>query len=176
MEKKYYKIGETFEFEWKELEVIKSKSCDGCFFDNARDFCSAYSCYPHERQDEISVNFKEIGIAQPFLNKLANQASFTALSRGKNMDNFLEDLQSEIAEFENSKLAENVNVLEPLLRLSNNIEDDYFVKVYEKNFKNTSQDELMDIIITCMSKAQDMGIDIDTWIKAKMKYNSLRRD
>lgn len=176
MEKKYYKVGEQFEALGKELEVVESKSCAGCFFENAQGYCGEYSCFKEERQDQISVTFKEIGIVIPFLNKLAKQALSTALSRGKNINNFIEDLQSEIAEFESSKLAENVNVLEPLLRLSNNIEDDYFVKVYEKNFKNTSQDELMDIIITCMSKAKDMGIDIDTWMSAKMKYNSLRRD
>ena len=110
------------------------------------------------------------------LNQLAKQALSTALSRGKNIDSFLEDLQSEIEELKNSTSAENVNILEPILRPSNNIEDDYFVKVYEKNFKNTTQDELMDVIIACFSKAESLGMDIHTWISAKMKYNSLRKD
>ena len=176
MEKKYYKVGETFEFEGKELEVVKETDfCTNCYFEESI-LCDDYACFSQHREDKESVVFKEIEMEQPFLNKLAKQAHATALSRGKNMDNFLKDLQSEIKELKSSMLADNVNVLEPLLRPSNNIEDDYFVKVYEKNFKNTSQDELMDIIITCMSKAQDMGIDIDTWLQAKMKYNSLRRD
>lgn len=110
------------------------------------------------------------------LNQLAKQALSTALSRGKNIDNFLEDLQSEVEELKNSTLAENENILEPILRPSNNITDEYFLKVYEKNFKNTTQDELMDVVIICFSKAESLGMDIHTWINAKMKYNSLRKN
>lgn len=45
---------------------------------------------------------------------------------------------------------------------------------FEKLFKDTFEDELADIMIRVMDLAAYKGIDLETHIKAKMKYNSMR--
>jgi NTP pyrophosphatase (non-canonical NTP hydrolase) len=52
-------------------------------------------------------------------------------------------------------------------------ETDWFEK-FEKDIKNTFDDELADAIIRLLDLAEKMGIDMDWHIKAKMIYNSQR--
>jgi hypothetical protein len=49
-------------------------------------------------------------------------------------------------------------------------------KMFEAKIKNSEGDELADIIITAAAGARKMGIDIESHIIAKMRYNSLRED
>lgn len=56
------------------------------------------------------------------------------------------------------------------------LSDEDFVKQYESLFKNTIQDELSDIFITTLGTSKVINMDIESWVKAKMKYNKLRRD
>lgn len=64
------KIGETFEFEGKTLQVkeIAHISCDGCFFDEQRIPCSKYVagyCASKFRTDKKEVIFVEVKDEQP---------------------------------------------------------------------------------------------------------------
>lgn len=47
-------------------------------------------------------------------------------------------------------------------------------KNFEKNIKNSEEDEIADIIIRCLDYCGGFNIDIDWHIEQKLKYNSLR--
>lgn len=54
-------------------------------------------------------------------------------------------------------------------------EDDKDFKYYfESNVKDTFEDELADVIIRALDLAGSKGIDIESHVLAKMRYNSLR--
>ena len=52
--------------------------------------------------------------------------------------------------------------------------DEIFKEVFESEVKDTFEDELADIMIRVMDLAFNESIDLETHIKAKMRYNSLR--
>ena len=174
MEKKYYKVGETFEFEGKKLEVVKETDfCTNCYFEESI-LCDDYACFSQEREDEESVVFKEIEIEQPLINKLANQAYETATKRGQIKDKethyWVEDIQGELNELKDAEFCTHE------MNIDLELSDEDFIKQYESLYKNTIQDELSDIFITTLGTSKVINVDIESWIKAKMKYNSLRRD
>lgn len=53
-------------------------------------------------------------------------------------------------------------------------ETDKFKEGFEFAVKDTFEDELADIMIRVMDLAQFKGIDLESHIQAKMRYNSLR--
>lgn len=55
-----------------------------------------------------------------------------------------------------------------------NIPDEEFKKIFEKEVKNTFEDELADAMIRIMDLTYARGIDIAWHIQAKMRYNSMR--
>lgn len=55
-----------------------------------------------------------------------------------------------------------------------NSSDEYFKAQFKGNIKDTFEDELADAIIRCLDLAAHKGIDIESHVRAKMRYNSLR--
>lgn len=53
-------------------------------------------------------------------------------------------------------------------------EDVLFKAGFQDNIKDTFEDELADIMIRVMDLAEYKGIDLESHIAAKMRYNSLR--
>lgn len=51
---------------------------------------------------------------------------------------------------------------------------DQFKSIFEGTVKNTFEDELADVLIRTLDLAAHLGIDIETHIDLKMKYNSTR--
>ena len=49
-----------------------------------------------------------------------------------------------------------------------------FKNEFEKSVKNTFEDELADVMIRVMDLAAFKGIDLESHIKAKMRYNAMR--
>lgn len=49
-------------------------------------------------------------------------------------------------------------------------------KAFSDNMKNTTPDELADIILVALSSAVELGFDIEYHIREKLAYNSLRAD
>lgn len=49
-----------------------------------------------------------------------------------------------------------------------------FQKAYVDNVKGTFEEELADIVIRCLDMAAFKGIDIESHVAAKMRYNTLR--
>ena len=54
------------------------------------------------------------------------------------------------------------------------VKDEDFKASFEQNVKDTFQDELADIMIRVMDLAAFKGVDLESHIKAKMRYNALR--
>ena len=52
--------------------------------------------------------------------------------------------------------------------------DSWYKTYFENAVKDTFEDELADIMIRVMDLAAFKGVDLETHIKAKMRYNSLR--
>ncbi len=53
-------------------------------------------------------------------------------------------------------------------------DDKDFIDSFENNVKDSFQDELADIIILVMSLSKHESIDLESHVKAKMRYNELR--
>ena len=71
---------------------------------------------------------------------------------------FIERKIANIAEFQNIDMESN----------------SMFIELFEKFMKNSEGDELADIIIVCMAAAIELGIDIESHVIQKLKYNALR--
>jgi NTP pyrophosphatase (non-canonical NTP hydrolase) len=52
--------------------------------------------------------------------------------------------------------------------------DSWYKNYFEASVKDTFEDELADIMIRVMDLAAFKNVDLETHIKAKMRYNSLR--
>lgn len=56
-----------------------------------------------------------------------------------------------------------------------NIESDSeFREAFLEDIKDTKEDELADIIVRCLDYAGCQGMDLEAYVMAKMRYNSLR--
>lgn len=53
-------------------------------------------------------------------------------------------------------------------------DDDVFKPAFEKGVKDTFEDELADVVIRVLDLAAFRGIDLESHIKAKMRYNAMR--
>jgi len=53
-------------------------------------------------------------------------------------------------------------------------DDSVFKEVFSHDVKNTFEDELADVIIRVLDLCAFKGIDIESHIKAKMRYNAMR--
>lgn len=84
------------------------------------------------------------------------------------------------------KLREEVDELETgfICKLTSDIKafddadtfsDKEWMARFESEIKNTQGDELADIVITALSSAVELGIDIERHIKNKLIYNEWRR-
>lgn len=55
-----------------------------------------------------------------------------------------------------------------------NIPDSEFIKIFEKEVKNSWEDEMADIVIRVMDMMYNRGADLEWHIKQKMRYNKTR--
>ena len=53
-------------------------------------------------------------------------------------------------------------------------DDEYFKTQFENRVKNTFEDELADVVIRVLDLCAFKHIDIESHIKAKMRYNAMR--
>lgn len=108
------------------------------------------------------------------LNKLQRIANKQAIKLGYKTDkeSILDKLLIELEELKEAKKQNNVS----MSYTASCIRDDkQFVKYYEKNLKDTTQDEAPDIILVILSYLQDEGLDSETLLMNKMRYNRLRK-
>lgn len=111
------------------------------------------------------------------INKLSKQVHANAKEKGfytsdRNIGEMLALIHSEVSE---ALEADRKNRY-ATGRVSDLIELDSesFTNSFEKDVKNTFEDELADIVIRVMDLAAYKNIDLESHIKAKMKYNTSR--
>jgi NTP pyrophosphatase (non-canonical NTP hydrolase) len=112
------------------------------------------------------------------INKLAQQVHENAKSKGffdepKNIGEMLCLIHSEVSEaLEADRKSHYCPVnIEGVYGWVN---DEDFIPHFKETVKNTFEDELADIVIRVMDLAAFKGIDLESHIKAKMRYNATR--
>lgn len=110
------------------------------------------------------------------LNELSKQIHENAKSKGffdneKNLGEMLCLIHSEVSE---ALEAVRTDKYCKSIRCNDFIIDEMFQTDFEIEVKNTFEDELADVIIRVLDLCAFKEIDIQSHIKAKMRYNSLR--
>jgi NTP pyrophosphatase (non-canonical NTP hydrolase) len=107
------------------------------------------------------------------LNMLQKKVHQITISLGYKHDkkNTIAALKRELKEFKKSKEQLDKNTS---FKISNVENDSNFKEFYEHLIKGTNEDEIPDIIIVLMSHCQENGIDLETILKNKIRYNRLR--
>lgn len=118
------------------------------------------------------------------LNELSQQIHKGNVERGfyedeKNIGEMLALIHSEVSEAlecdRNSRFAKREYLKQVLdIPIDNNVQLINFKNKFEGAIKDTFEDELADIIIRVLDLAAFRRIDIESHIRAKIKYNSTR--
>jgi hypothetical protein len=117
-----------------------------------------------------------------------------AINRGFKVDreSILAKLDEEIQELKESSPADEFIVNHPVFHdkttqdialcffknkpIRNKSEDRYNADFYEDYFKDTEIGELGDIITVCITRLQELGINVESLIETIAIYNELRED
>lgn len=91
----------------------------------------------------------------------------------KNIGEMLALIHSEVSEALESD-RKNKMTSSNIVAVNGWVYNNDFKVSFEKNVKDTFEDELADIMIRVMDLAAFKNIDLEEHIKAKMRYNSLR--
>jgi NTP pyrophosphatase (non-canonical NTP hydrolase) len=122
------------------------------------------------------------------INNLAQEIHENAKSKGffddeKNIGEMLCLIHSEVSEAleadRNNKFTDVIDVQLKGLADHNfgttfHYQDQNFKEFFEVRVKNTFEDELADVVIRVLDLAAFKGIDLESHIKAKMRYNAMR--
>jgi len=116
------------------------------------------------------------------INEISKQIHENNKSKGfydseKNIGEMLCLIHSEVSEALEADRKEryttiHINKIRSLVNDDHDL--DFFKSEFSENIKDTFEDELADIMIRVMDLAYFKGIDLESHIKAKMRYNSLR--
>ena len=117
-----------------------------------------------------------------------------AIKRGFRVDreSIIAKLEEELQELKDGNPADEFIVNHPVLHdktiqdiavcffrnnpIRNESEDRYNADFYEYYFKDTEIGELGDIITVCMTRLQELGINVDSLVETIAIYNELRED
>jgi len=92
--------------------------------------------------------------------------------------NIIVKLKEEVSEFEEATTTARTADGELLKCCIEDIDiaGDEWIQAFEYGVKNTTGDELADVIIIALGGAVEMGIDIESHLMAKLRYNEVRKD
>ena len=112
------------------------------------------------------------------INKLSKEIHENNKSKGfydseKNIGEMLALIHSEVSEALECDRKGMYSNRTPIA-LKNMMNESDFKGMFERLVKNTFQDELADIMIRVMDLAAFKGIDLESHIMAKVKYNTMR--
>lgn len=115
------------------------------------------------------------------IQKISKQINDNAKSKGfwENNYNLSEKLMlivSEIAEAQEADREDHFADLdnERISLLVDSPTDADFQEMFEETVKNTFEDEMADAVIRILDLCYQRGVDLESHIRLKMKYNSLR--
>ena len=111
--------------------------------------------------NELSQQIHEIAKSKGFYDKERNIGELLCLIHSEVSEAMEADRKNHYAEY-------------GTYRADKQATDESFKQEFEDSVKNTFSDELADIIIRVMDLAAFKGIDLESHIKAKIRYNSLR--
>lgn len=122
------------------------------------------------------------------INKLAQEIHENAKSKGfyddkKNIGEMLCLIHSEVSEALEADRKKHFTTLKENWYINGLADANYgasfcgdqsFLNEFEKSVKNTFEDELADVVIRVLDLCAYKGINIESHIKAKMRYNQTR--
>ncbi len=112
------------------------------------------------------------------INELAKQVHENAKSKGffdseKNIGEMLCLIHSEVSEALEADRKDR-HTKSSIIGVNGWVSNADFKPSFERNVKDTFEDELADVMIRVMDLAAFKGIDLEAHIKAKMRYNAMR--
>lgn len=113
------------------------------------------------------------------LNELAKQVHENAKAKGffekeKNIGEMLCLIHSEVSEALEADRKDRYTTYPSMAAIIGWVKDEDFIWSYNENVKGNFEEEMADVIIRVLDLCSFKGIDIDSHVKAKMRYNSLR--
>jgi NTP pyrophosphatase (non-canonical NTP hydrolase) len=114
------------------------------------------------------------------INELAKEIHQNAIDKGffekeRNIGEMLCLIHSEVSEALEADRKGEYYAPETAVNLLVEVDDDAFFNMeYKHMIKGTFEEEMADIVIRVMDLCAFKNIDLETHIKAKMRYNSLR--
>lgn len=112
--------------------------------------------------------------------ELSKEIHENAMDKGfwdkvRNMGEMLMLITSEASEaLEADRIGKYSDWEDRLPPFMDNIPDSEFIKIFEKEVKNSWEDEMADIVIRVMDMMYGRGADLEWHIKQKMRYNKTR--
>ena len=169
--------GDSFKLEQSEVEEFKFAK--GCFdkFDEEQKQPIFQTGVINENDSPKYQELRAITSIEDSANFIANEVSYIA-NKNHHYDNnpqlsqLLMHVVSELTEASQAALKNKFATAEQLRHI--NSEDAFDIEYFEQNIKNTTGDEMADVVILLLSIAKYMKIDIAKHIALKMCYNKLR--
>lgn len=121
--------------------------------------------------NDLATQIHENAISKGFYEDKKNVGEMLCLVHSEVSEALEADRKTKYCELNNENWMIDGRTLKEDLNVIDNVS---FIQTFEMAVKDTFEDELADVMIRVMDLGKYKGIDLETHIKAKMRYNSLR--